>query len=239
MENKKFYGLCYDRIFKSVIANPSETKYINLLLSDILEENVEVVDFIPTELPVKNKNMKVDTLDIIIKREDGSMINIEINTNFSKAVKERNLSYYSNLYSQRIMRGQKTSGNIIHLDINRDGGRNEKEVYYVMNENKEKYSEDFKIITINLAKYKKNWYDKNIKGDKSHIYLVMLVLGREELEELSKVDEIVKEVKEKVFTLNEEGKLIRLISREEEITSLAREEGEMLVRKRERKEALV
>ncbi len=41
----KFYNLKYDRVFKSVICG-KDTRAINKILTDILEEEVEVIKYV-------------------------------------------------------------------------------------------------------------------------------------------------------------------------------------------------
>ena len=223
-ENKKvdFYHLKYDRVFKKVVdVNP---EVLEKVLTDILEEEVKIISFVPTELPVKNVKSKVNTLDILVKTKDNQILNIELNTNFDKVTKERNLVYYTTLYSQKKLRGEYIEDideelEVLHIDINFNESKKEEEkkVYYVQNEKGERYSNSFKIITVNIAKYKHMWYDKNIKGDKTHIYLVMLDANKEELRKLAKVDKLVKGVDEEVEKLNSDEVFIKEISREEEM----------------------
>ncbi len=223
-ENKKvdFYHLKYDRVFKKVVdVNP---EVLEKVLTDILEEEVKIISFVPTELPIKNVKSKVNTLDILVKTKDNQILNIELNTNFDKVTKERNLVYYTTLYSQKKLRGEYIEDideklEVLHIDINFNESKKEEEkkVFYVQNEKGIKYSESFKIITVNIAKYKHMWYDKNIKGDKTHIYLVMLDANKEELRKLAKVDKLVKGVDEEVEKLNSDEVFIKEISREEEM----------------------
>ena len=72
------------------------------------------------------------------------------------------------------------------------------------------------MITINIENVKKEWYDKNIHGDKENIHLVMLGASEEELVELSKKDELVKEFDQKMYILNSDGTFIRTVSEEED-----------------------
>ena len=72
------------------------------------------------------------------------------------------------------------------------------------------------MITINIENVKKEWYDKNIQGDKENIHLVMLGASEEELVELSKKDELVKEFDQKMYILNSDGTFIRTVSEEED-----------------------
>ena len=221
LETKKFYNMKYDRVFKKVVnINP---KVLEKILTDILEEEVKIINFVPTELPIKNKKSKVNTLDILVSTKDNKLINVELNTNFDKSTKERNLVYYTSLYSQKKLRGSNIDNineelEVLHVDINYNESKKEEEkkVYYVQNAKGERYSNSFKIITVNIAKYKELWYDKNIKGDKTHIYLVMLDADEEELRELAKIDKLIKGVNKEVEKLNDDFIFRREISREEE-----------------------
>lgn len=225
-KEKEFFSMKYDRIFKAVVMDSNDTRIINEVLNDLLYEEVDVIEFLSTEIPVNNKNNKVNILDILVKTKDNLIINVELNTNFDAIIRKRNLVYYCSLYANTFKRGSYYNNyEVIHIDLLFDKNDNvEKDIYYVISPiTNRKYSKDFKIITANIACYKKNWYDKNIKGIKNHIYLVMLDSNKEELEALSKCDELVKEVKEKMFMLNEDGKFIRTLSREEEEKMIARD----------------
>ena len=217
-DDNKFYNLSYDRVFKTIVQRTP--RLLELILSDILDEEVEIINFVPTELPIKNKKSKVNILDILVKTKENKLINVELNSNFDKTTKERNLVYYTSLYSQKKLRGKDVDEEleVVHVDINVFGSINEeaKRIYYVQDDNNIRYSETFKIIAVNIAKYKDVWYHRNILGDKSHIYLVMLGANEEELESLSKHDKLIKGVNEEVEKLNKDEVFIREISLEEE-----------------------
>ncbi len=221
LEVKKFYNMKYDRVFKKVVnINP---EVLEKILTDILEEEVKIINFVPTELPIKNKKSKVNTLDILVSTKDNKLINVELNTNFDKSTKERNLVYYTSLYSQKKLRGSYIDNvneelEVLHIDINYNESKKdeEKKIFYVQTDKGVKYSNSFKIITVNIAKYKELWYHKNIKGDKTHIYLVMLDANEEELKKLARVDKLIKGVNEEVSKLNDDFVFRREISREEE-----------------------
>ena len=220
-ERNKFYNLKYDRVFKTIVQN--NPRVLEVILSDILDCEVEIVTFVPTELPIKNKRSKVNTLDILLKTKDNKILNVELNTNFDKFTKERNLVYYTSLYSQKKLRGSNLEEideelEVIHIDINFNESKKEeaKRIYYIQDEGGKKYSENFKIITVNIAKYKEEWYDKNIKGNNKHIYLVMLDANEEELGKLGKIDKIIEGINKEVEKLNDDFVFKREISREEE-----------------------
>ncbi len=224
----KFYNLKYDKIFKSIVANPNDTRFLDKMLSDILDEDVKVIEFIPTNLNVRSKRERVKVTDLIVKTNDNKKILIELNLNFDNTVKIRNLSYFAAYYSQYIESGEEyveEEMEIIQINLNYNKSKKElfKKTYYLTSmEDGEIYTKSFKIINVNVASCKEKWYSECIKGDISHIYLVMLDASKEEIKELSKKDKIVKEYGEKMYIINKDGTVTRTISDEEDQEKILR-----------------
>ena len=63
-----------DRLFKTVFANPDDPRFMNAILSEALGEPVEVLEFFPTELAVRNKKEKVKVLDVLLQTKDGKFL---------------------------------------------------------------------------------------------------------------------------------------------------------------------
>ena len=235
IDEKVFCGLKYDCIFKAIVLNSEDYRLLDNILSDILEEKVKVENVESPELPVAHKNCKIYVLDVLVKTENEEYISVEINTKFDLIIKERNLKYYAYCYSGIPKRGNKYSkdNKVIQINLNFNGsGKKLKEEYLIKEKDTgEIYSNNFRIINVNVEKYKREWYDKNIKGNKNHIYMTILSADREELKELSKHDKLVKEVSDKMFIMNEDWTLTRLSLEEEnkilesQWKELAREEG--------------
>ncbi len=210
-----------DRLFKTVFANPDDTRLMNAVLSEALGEPVEVLEFFPTELAVRNKKERVKVLDVLLQTKDGNFLNCEVNTSFDLATRVRNLAYFTSFYSQKVQRGEEydTKSDFIHIDFdfNKNESEGKKKIYRLLDEETlTPYVDHFKMITINIENVKKEWYDKNIQGDKENIHLVMLGASEEELVELSKKDELVKEFDQKMYILNSDGTFIRTVSEEED-----------------------
>ena len=218
---RKFYSLKIDRVFKSVLLDEkSNYDFLNNLLEDILKEEIKIIDLKVSELPIFNVKGKVQVLDILASTIRSGLINIEVNINFDDAIKERNLGYYTTAFSQRFLRGGKISEKVLQINLNfEDESEYELEEIVLYNKTKKEiYYEDFKIINVNLAKYKEKWYDEVIKGNEEKIYFVTLAANEEELEKIRDNchEVIVKETIERVFELNEDGTITRLVSYEDE-----------------------
>ena len=224
-KEKTFYNLGYDRIFKTIVTNPEDTRLLNLILSDVLDKKVRVIRFIPNELKVRNKKERTKITDVIVETQDGKHIIVEINSSYDKVIKIRNLSYFTSYYSQEVMRGEEYKDEIKMIQINLNYNQSKKDImkrhYYIRSEEDDKrYTDTFEIIEVNVASYKYKCYDECIKGRKEHIYIVLLDANEEEIEELGKKDKIVKEYGEKVYELNEDGVLVTKLTREEDLEKI-------------------
>lgn len=230
-EKETFYNLKYDAVFKKVVGNPKDTRFINKILSNILGKKIEVIEFIRTELPKEYKNQKNNILDLLVKTKDNKIIDVEVNSNYDQIIRERNLIYYCTIYGMYTRNEYMVSEKIL-IDLVYNGGKNipKKDIGYIIYKKTGKlFSRKFKVITVNVRKYKEEWKRKESKRDDK--YIVALDASKEELEELSKKDEIIKEVKEKVFRYNEDGTITRMISIEEE-NKLMQEARERIAREK-------
>ncbi len=214
---KKFYTLNNDRMFKTIMLNDNN-ELLEKIISDILEEKITIKIVKPTELPILNMGMKLNVLDVVVETENHETINVEVNPCFDEIIKKRNIIYLATLCSQIAKKGKLLEDNkIIQINLNYNDIGHLKEDYMLIDRiNGGVYSEDIRIINVNLVEYKRMWYDKNIQGDLEHIYLVMLSASKEEIEKLSKQDKLVREVEEKMFVINDDDSITRLVSYEEE-----------------------
>ena len=220
--------LMYDAIFKTIVANEQDTRLLDYILSDILEEKVHVIKFIPTELKIRRKSERVKVTDLIVESNNGKHILVELNSNFSSSTKIRNLSYYTSYYSQIIEKGYDYNEELdtVLINLNKDSKDSLAKRNYLITcvEDKSIYTNTFRIINVNLVKYKELCYDECIKGNKEHIHLVMLNANMDEIEELGKKDEVVKEYEEKMLTLTKDGVVINHLSYEEDQEKIRRSE---------------
>lgn len=89
-----------DNCFKAIVASPKGKEILEHILKHVLRKDVEIIEFINTELGKFNKNVKNKRTDIIVKI-DGVIANVEINTNdyiYSKYF--RNFVYLVSLFSR-------------------------------------------------------------------------------------------------------------------------------------------
>ena len=119
---QEFYPLKIDRVFKTILLENEDFKFLNKVLTDILEKEVEIVTLEYVELPVVNTKVKVQILDVLVKIKSGEYLNVEVNINFNNVIKERNLIYYMTEYTQRYKRGGEVSEKVIQINLNFNKG---------------------------------------------------------------------------------------------------------------------
>ncbi len=75
-KNVKFYSLSNAWVFKKIIADSKDPKVLDKILSDILEQEVKVVKFLPTELNMGRQDD--DVIDVIVETKDHERIFIDL-----------------------------------------------------------------------------------------------------------------------------------------------------------------
>ena len=195
-------------MFKIIVEDPIHGKRIlEALLSQILKEPVEIVEFINYELTAKKVHEKKKTVDIIAKTKN-SYINIEVNLNdYTDAKRTRNLIFFSSFYSNLTKRGEDYVQ--INLNYGATYGINTNQgirEYYIQTNNLETFISNVSIIEVNVENLKKECYN-NVRSEYDYRYIFMFDLDKEELELYYPDDEIRKEFF-KLITYEDKEKLL-------------------------------
>jgi len=239
---KKFYTAKYDRVFKALFCNEDDTYLLKEFLTRLLDKEIKHINFLNNELLINNVSSKNKTVDLLAVADD-MYVHIEVNTSRDKKYFHiRNFTYFTEIYNKKTLKGEdyKFEENFIHIDLsyNLSNKENIVNTYYLVDENKNKYIENFEIREYNMDKIKKFWYDLDIENINKYLHLIILDLERNELEKLLKLDISERDEKfvytyyEKTKDLNDDEYYTSQISREEDLwrcanteKKIAREEG--------------
>lgn len=200
----KFYTGKYDRVFKSIIVDGKNNhKILKAILKSILKREIEDIEILRNELPVKSIDERSKTVDLLVKTQE-KYIHVELNTNV--CFKFRNYIFFSNIIDQKTKRGEEYIDDyeFIHIDLNFVKGNKGNEIneYYVQTIDGKKYISNVRIIEYNIDKKIDFWYSENGKIKEEYQYLVMLDLELKELDNLALGDEVVMEYREELKELN-------------------------------------
>ena len=245
LSNNFVYEATFDPVFKSIMGNCPN--YLADLISNItgIDKNLIKKTFKEknVEYKVSNALERKKTSDFIFQCR-GYIINLECNNEYWEGLIERNEAYFSKIKGELLNKGEQYSKNIKVIQINFD---NYKEYEKALG--KELIS-DFKIRNgiglietessikyhINLYKIKEKYY----KGENlTRLEKELLILTLDDYKEIIKIsegDEILMEVRDKLYELTNDIDNIGLYDpekrrkEEEELkieyhSKLAREEG--------------
>ena len=215
---EKFYTCKYDRAFKEVFGKEENKDILKKLLEEILQVEIERIEYLNLERNVDNVKVKRKHLDLYLETNIGK-IQVEVNTTNSKYVKPRNMSYLCDIYSHHTLVGQEYDQDTLIIQININYGQQDEKYireYRLRDESGKEYIRNFIIYEINMEKYMKLWYNKNEKELEKSKYIVMLNLEKEELEKLSKKDKVVIKYMKEIERVNENPKFIEYMSAEED-----------------------
>lgn len=208
IKTKKYYSLRCDPVFKSVF---SDKKLIKQLLEECLEEKVEVLEIKLTEMSKKTILEHGKILDLIVKIK-GKLVNVEVNTSFNEETRKRNFVYLCKIHSSVVKKGEKYTRQDesiqINFNYNISSKEKYKEVFQMKSKSGKDYNVGFKIITINVDKYKKAWYNKDIEIARKNPMLTAISFNdKKSLDEYADYmdDENIRRVKNKVEALNDDS----------------------------------
>ena len=201
-----------DNCFKAIVASPKGKEILEHILEQVLRKDVEIIEFINTELGKVNKNEKNKRTDLIVKI-DGIIANVEVNTNdyiYTKCF--RNFVYLVSLFNRYCVKENKnkkkiydTITNIIQINLN--FGVTDIKTDELILENR--FGNSKGHIIKNLVSYdvfidniKKFCYDKGELDE--YKYLLMLDMTLEELASFYPSDEIIREYGDALMKYSED-----------------------------------
>ena len=201
-----------DNCFKAIVASPKGKEILEHILEQVLRKDVEIIEFINTELGKVNKNEKNKRTDLIVKI-DGIIANVEVNTNDYIYTKYfRNFVYLVSLFNRYCVKENKnkkkiydTITNIIQINLN--FGVTDIKTDELILENR--FGNSKGHIIKNLVSYdvfidniKKFCYDKGELDE--YKYLLMLDMTLEELASFYPSDEIIREYGDALMKYSED-----------------------------------
>ena len=223
--NKKYYLLRHDKVFKNVFYR--DYNLLKKFLMDILSnfyENLEIntVKLLNTELTKDRIYVKNKTVDILVEAA-GKYINIEINIDSGFKTIYRNFFFLINALVEHIKKGENYTNIREHIQINFNFDGKSKEGFEVLqygNLKTNKVSIPFlKTININIDYFKDKWYNSDRPKDFYEKYKSIIVFGldEDEFKGLKDDDKYMEKLKNDVDTLNKDPEFYQAMTDEEDI----------------------
>ena len=168
MAKNKYIPLTFDTLFKGVFSKHPDI--LGIFLNDVLDLNLDKikVDIKNNELENNNIKEKKDNVDIFVILNDKYYIDIELNSEYFKDIKRRNISYLYRITNLVLDKGSKLNElddkKIYQLNLNCKTTKDEPlegvGILWEMKHNKI-ISSNPKMIIKNIDKYTKLYYNGN------------------------------------------------------------------------------
>ena len=218
-----YYTLKYDQVFKNVFYR--DKNLLKIFLTNIMHH----VDssFKIKELTIRNSELTKDRLyiknkiiDILVKTND-KVINIEINSDYSINIKNRNCLYLCSALVADTDKDVSYKTIDQHIQINFIfQGKNKKgiSIYEYRDINDRKILTDMiKTIDINVDYFIYEWYNKNKSKEYYNKYKDILIVGMEKEDLLNiKDDDYMDKIVNDIDSLNKDNKFHQLFTDEED-----------------------
>ena len=183
-KENKFVPLYYDKLFKKVFCDDNDLSLLKYLLNQALDIN-------PVDIVIKNAEILGDVyqtkrtyLDLVVKLDDGTVVNIEVNTNSGDYFKDRNFTYECRLVSNNLKPNDQYVDLSKHIQLNLN--INSPQTKPIMNyqlidlETKEVLTDKLQIIHIDVSYYVEKCYNGDIEKLSEFEKLMGLIGSKEE-----------------------------------------------------------
>ena len=210
----KFQTCKYEKVFYKVIL--SNRDILKKYVENLINEKVTYVNILNSKLIVNNIELRSKTVDILLETDE-SIVNIEINTKFTKLEKERNLKYLFTILSnvEKVRESYITSKKVIQVNLNFPNKKNNGNVYKIIGQDNTIYSEKVKIINYNIEYYKELCYNQVNKDELTYL-LGILDMDNKELDKIVKERRELKMLADMIKDINDEKKLFEYMDPLEE-----------------------
>lgn len=220
-KSHKVVSATEDAVFKEIFTSPDCHNYTCKIISEItgikfktLKKHLKVIN---STLPLKNVKERSKNADVLLTVKD-NIINLEMNGSYYKGLFEKNDIYHHTIISRVAKKSEKYSDYKRVIQISFDNFNHFKKTvskFAIMELDTYEIENDAYIkYHINLSKIFDMYYNKKKLSYLEKLALVMKLSTKEELEKISKGDEILMEYKDKVEDLSLEELFADLLSEE-------------------------
>ena len=192
--------LKFDLMAKKVFGNENDTRPIRFLLKQILDIEVDKVKILNNEIIGNPYLDKKYSVDLIVEIEDKRIV-VEINTNVTSKIIDRNLFYMARIMSRDIGKGEDYSKLHRHIQINFDfKGHHERPIErYKLISGNSILTDKIEIIRIDVPYFYRICYNEDAStkekfiglfNEENKIKAKKLIVGNKDMEEIyEKMDE--------------------------------------------------
>ena len=232
IEEKKYIPFYYDALFYKIFGDCKDTSLLKRLIELSLNIKIKEITILNGKMLSDNYKGKVSYLDLYVELEDESKVSIEVNTNTSDYIKDRNLFFLSKGMANDMELGDTYFDFKKHYQINLNASKTKRQTHpfnenYFMNKYQEVFSNKVKIVEIDLVYFKNLCYTNGDIRSLSEFEKLMGLLGCQNKEEQKFFESekgMIEVIMKKADKFRDDSKMIEMYDRDVMFEHIKRKE---------------
>ena len=231
-EKNKYIPYYYDALFYKIFGDCKDTSLLKRLIELSLNITVKEIKILNGKLLSDKNKGKVSYLDLYVELDDESKVSIEVNTNTSDYIKDRNLFFLSKGMANDMELGDTYFDFKKHYQINLNASKTKRQTHpfnenYFMNKYQEVFSNKVKIVEIDLVYFKNLCYTNSDIKSLSEFEKLMGLLGCQNQEEqkfFQSEKGMIEVIMKKAEKFRDDSKMIEMYDRDVMFEHMRRKE---------------
>ena len=240
---KKYIPLYFDALFYKVFGEEDKLDSLIYLIEETLNVKIKDIKLLSGKVLGDNYKTKRSYLDLLVSLNNDTKLNIEINTNTSKATLERNLIFIFKVMGNDIKIKDKYTDllNYIQINLNLEESKDSYDIekYVIMEEkNHKKLTEKLQIYKINLSFYANKCYTNGEINKLTDFEKLMGLIGTETQEQydlFSKEEGKLKEIMKDLDKFRDDSEVIEMYDHDTEMKRIYEMEKQNAVKEESEK----
>ena len=226
--NKEYIPIYFDALFYKVFGEEKRIDALKYIIEQILNVKVKSIRILNGKILGNKFRTKRSYLDLLVILNDDTKLSIEINTDTSNIVMERNLIFIFKVMANDVKIENKYSdlSNFIQINLNSEKSKNAYsfEKYVLMEEKSHKLLTDkLQILKINLSFYANKCYTSSELNELSDFEKLMGLIGaktQKEYDIFSSEEGMLKDIMDAADKYRDDSDIIEMYDRETEMNRI-------------------
>ena len=226
--NKEYIPIYFDALFYKVFGEEKRIKFLIYIIEEILNVKVKSIKLLNGKILGEKYKTKRSYLDLLVTLNDDTKLSIEVNTDTSNIVMERNLIFIFKVMANDVKIEDKYAdlSNFIQINLNAEKSKNAYsfEKYVLMEEKSHKLLTDkLQILKINLSFYANKCYTSSELNELSDFEKLMGLIGvktQKEYDIFSSEEGMLRDIMNTADEFREDFDIITMYDRETEMNRI-------------------
>ena len=227
IKEKTFIPIYFDALFYKVFGEEDKKKFLIYIIEETLKVKVKSIKILNGKVLGERFSTKRAYLDLLVALNDNTKLSIEINSDLSRRILERNMLFLFKIMANdvKISEEYKDLSSFIQINLNSEDNYKKSFEEYLLMEKKNHniLTDKLKIYQINLSFYTHRCYTSSTLDKLSDFEKLMGLIGsktQEEYDIFTKEEGMLKDIMSTADKFRDDSEIIEMYDRETEINRI-------------------